>query len=34
MHSTPRMLQGGSNEGDGFEVSKYGHGRVALIGTS
>jgi len=23
---------GGSNEGDGFEVSKYGHGRVALIG--
>mmetsp|Transcript_17501 Transcript_17501/g.43371 ORF Transcript_17501/g.43371 Transcript_17501/m.43371 type:complete len:411 (-) Transcript_17501:191-1423(-) len=24
--------KGGSNEGDGFEVSKYGHGRVALIG--
>ena len=23
---------GGSTEGDGFEVSKYGHGRVALIG--
>ena len=24
----------GGGEGDGFEVSKYGHGRVALIGLS
>lgn len=24
--------QGSSAGGDGFEVSKYGHGRVALIG--
>lgn len=26
------MIQGSSGGGDGFEVTKYGHGRVALIG--
>ena len=26
------MAQGSSGGGDGFEVTKFGHGRVALIG--
>lgn len=26
------MYQGSSGGGDGFEVTKFGHGRVALIG--
>lgn len=26
------MTQGSSGGGEGFEVTKYGHGRVALIG--
>lgn len=26
------MFQGSSGAGEGFEVTKYGHGRVALIG--
>ena len=30
-HRAPRSSKSGG-EGDGFEVSKYGHGRVALIG--
>lgn len=26
------VIQGSSGGGDGFEVTKFGHGRVALIG--
>jgi ribosome-interacting GTPase 1 len=26
------MTQGSSGGGEGFEVTKFGHGRVALIG--
>lgn len=27
-----KLTQGSSGAGEGFEVTKYGHGRVALIG--
>ena len=31
-YAAPRAVQDEGGDGEGFEVSKYGHGRVALIG--
>lgn len=31
-NAIPWGLQGATGQGDGFEVTKYGHARVALIG--